>query len=361
MENKLITYYIGFYSTEQLSSYVCATKDDPTIKKVEMLLDGLDAVKLNRGNYLKLKTMQRNGESIKDELQRLLKLDNELADLSFVQKGLKICEECFAEYEGEYNFCTNCKRLYGPDEKRQKNCATGFYDLVETCQVNEAQYSVIYADPPWNYNDKALQRIGAERHYPTMTLDDIKAMPVSSIAEKDAVLFIWVTMPLLQEGLDVIKAWGFEYRTCGFSWFKKNRVKNSLFIGGGHYTRSNCEMCLIGIKGKPLKRLSRSIWQAHDIDVELDDCYPIGIDVIDGSFVEEVEPHQIVDQAHILPIEGHSKKPDVFAENIVTLFGDLPRIELFARDAKPGWHAWGNEVGLVTGSEEDDEDFSFLE
>lgn len=339
MSKEIRSYYIGYCSTGILESYTCSWPDDPQIAKIDFILEGPDVVKLNRGNYLQFKKQQRDGVDIKEQLGSMLQQEKSLDDLSFLQSGIKICDDCFSEYEGEYSFCTACQKSHMDTEQRVKDeDPNTFYALVEECQKAEHSYAVIYADPPWNYNDKAVQRIGANRHYPTMNLDNIKALPVASIADQNAVLFMWVTMPMLQEGLDVIKAWGFKYTTCGFSWFKRNKVKDSLFIGGGHYTRSNAELCLIGIRGKPIKRVSRSVWQAHDIEVE-----------------------EIIDQGQIIPIEGHSKKPDKFAEDIVTLFGDVSRIELFARDAKEGWHAWGNEVGLVIGSEEVEDDLSFLD
>lgn len=89
------------------------------------------------------------------------------------------------------------------------------------------KYSIIYADPPWSYRDKAQAgKRGVEFKYPTMTIDDIKNLPVHRITDDDCVLFLWVTFPLLQEGLDTIKAWGFEYKTVAFNWIKK--IKNQI-------------------------------------------------------------------------------------------------------------------------------------
>jgi N6-adenosine-specific RNA methylase IME4 len=357
MTKEIRNYYIGFCSTGILESYACTWPDDPQIAKISFLLESADAVKLNRGNYLKLRTEQRNGVDIIAQLKEAAEIEKSMEGLSFLKQNVKICDDCFSEYEGEYSFCAECHRSHKENVKRLEEDNDTFYDLVEECQKNEHCYEVIYADPPWNYNDKAVQRIGANRHYPTMTLDKIKQMPVASIAEENSILFMWVTMPMLQQGLDVIEAWGFKYTTCGFSWFKRNKVKHSLFIGGGHYTRSNTELCLIGVRGKPIKRVSRSVWQAHDIEVDPIEYIPYDVQEPDTEYLGGV-----VEQGQILPIEGHSKKPDKFAEDIVTLFGDVPRIELFARDAKEGWHAWGNEVGFVTNSEEVEvDDLSFLE
>lgn len=180
----------------------------------------------------------------------------------------------------------------------------------------DKKYQIIYADPPWSYKNynyaktKSGSRAkrGAVKEYKTMSINDIKLLPVNDLADENCILFMWVTMPLLQEGLDVIKSWGFRYITVGFNWVKRNKKVNSYFWGMGNWTRSNSELCLIGIKGKP-KRISASV-------------------------------HSIIDT----PIERHSKKPNVVKDNILKLMGDLPRVELFAREKTDGWDVWGNEV-----------------
>jgi N6-adenosine-specific RNA methylase IME4 len=116
------------------------------------------------------------------------------------------------------------------------------------------KYSIIYADPSWSYNDKrggasTKSFGGAESHYGTMLIKNIKQLPVNTIADDNCMLFMWVTFPLLQEGLDTIKAWGFQYKTLGFSWIKTNPKDKKPFFGIGYYTKSNCEVCLIGVKG----------------------------------------------------------------------------------------------------------------
>lgn len=181
------------------------------------------------------------------------------------------------------------------------------------------KYNIIYADPAWSYNKKIGQGV-ADDIYTTMDLQAIKDLPVNQMADKDCFLFIWVTFPMLIEGLEVIKAWGFEYKTLGFSWIKTNKRQNQnqlsflpvdtidTFFGIGHYTKSNCEVCLIGKKGSP--------------------------EIIDNS----------VSSVLISPLRGHSRKPDETRDLIVKLCGDLPRIELFARQNFSGWDAWGNEV-----------------
>ena len=163
-------------------------------------------------------------------------------------------------------------------------------------------YQIIYADPPWRYDQKGLQG-AAEKHYSTMSLEDICKLPVGSISAKDSILFLWATFPQLPAALRVISAWGFKYKTVAFLWLKKNRKADSWFFGLGFWTRGNAEVCLLATRGHP-KRQSSKI-------------------------------HQFI----ISPIEAHSKKPD-----IVERAGDVPRIELFARQTTPGWDVWGNEV-----------------
>tara|TARA_R110000765_G_scaffold353808_2_gene443733 strand:- start:37 stop:633 length:597 start_codon:yes stop_codon:yes gene_type:complete len=170
------------------------------------------------------------------------------------------------------------------------------------------KYNIIYADPCWSYKDKAKSgKRGADFKYKTQSDLWIKTLPIQDISEDDCLLFMWVTMPFLKVGLEVIESWGFEYKTCGFNWVKKNKISDSWFWGMGNWTRSNSELCLLGVKGKP-KRVSASV-------------------------------HSVIDTR----IEHHSKKPDCVRDKIVELCGDLPRIELFARQKVEGWDSWGNE------------------
>ena len=169
------------------------------------------------------------------------------------------------------------------------------------------KYPIIYADPPWRYSAKKVQG-AAENHYPTMSIDELCALPVAELAAKDSALFMWATFPQLPEALRLIRAWGFTYKSVAFVWLKKNKKADSWFYGLGFWTRANAEICLLATKGHPKR-------QAADI-------------------------HQFI----ISPIEAHSKKPDETRDRIVALMGDLPRVELFARQTSPGWDVWGNEV-----------------
>ena len=175
----------------------------------------------------------------------------------------------------------------------------------------DKKYNIIYADPAWNYNDKRTGKKmsgGASNHYDTMKIEDIKKLPIQDITDDNCMLFMWVTFPNLQEGLDTIKEWGFKYKTLVFSWIKTNKNNGKPFFGIGYYTKSNCEVCLIGVKGKPIKQSNS------------------------------------VSSVIISPREEHSKKPDSVRNKIVELCGDIPRIELFARQHADGWDCWGNEV-----------------
>ena len=177
------------------------------------------------------------------------------------------------------------------------------------------KYSVILADPPWafrSWSEKGKGR-SAEQHYPTMRLEDIKALPVADLAAEDCVLFLWATFPMLKEALEVVEAWGFSYKTVAFTWVKENRKSPGLFWGLGYWTRANAEVCLLATRGSP-KRQSAAV-------------------------------HQVI----LSPVEQHSKKPDAVRERIVTLMGDVPRVELFARQQAPGWDVWGNEVDCSPG------------
>lgn len=174
----------------------------------------------------------------------------------------------------------------------------------------EQKYNIIYADPPWEYSawsKKAQKHV--TKHYPTMRIQDIKALPVSKLSAENSVLLLWATFPNLPLALETIKAWGFTYKTCAFTWIKQNKKTPSVFWGMGYYTRSNAEVCLLATKGKPLPRKSHKV-------------------------------HSVI----FSPIEKHSKKPDQARAGIEELFGALPRIELFARQRADGWDCWGNEV-----------------
>jgi N6-adenosine-specific RNA methylase IME4 len=164
-------------------------------------------------------------------------------------------------------------------------------------------YPVIYADPPWRYENPPIgaSNRSIENHYPTMTLDDICAMPVSEMAAPDAMLYLWATAPKLEECFAVIKAWGFEYRTH-IVWDKGK-------IGMGYHARNQHELLLICKRG------------------QIPPPAP-------GT-----QPASVYREAR----EAHSAKPIFFYEMIESAYPKLPKIELFCRLPREGWSVWGNQ------------------
>lgn len=177
------------------------------------------------------------------------------------------------------------------------------------------KYNIIYADPPWEYKESGSGIRGcaglAQRYNGVMTKEEIFALPIGRIAADTAILFLWVTFPRLEQGLETIKAWGFTYYGLGFDWVKTNKNGTPCW-GMGYYTRQNTEVCLIGVrksKGKRIRPLAKNV-------------------------LSVIHSHR----------REHSRKPDVVRDNIVKVCGDLPRIELFARQEAEGWDCWGNEL-----------------
>jgi N6-adenosine-specific RNA methylase IME4 len=180
-------------------------------------------------------------------------------------------------------------------------------------------FGAILADPPWGFQawdgmDKKVASRGSVTPYQTMEMADIANLPVAELAADDCALFCWVVWPTLPEAIDVIRAWGFTYKTCGFAWMKADVSTINLFddpvdayMGLGYWTRANSEVCLLATRGKP-KRLNADVRQ--------------GI---------------------IAPRREHSRKPDGIHERIERLVAG-PYLELFARQRRPGWTVWGNQV-----------------
>jgi len=172
------------------------------------------------------------------------------------------------------------------------------------------RYSIIYADPPWAYNDKMSgHSFSLDHEYETQSKDWIANLPVGSISDDNSVLFLWAVSPQLPEALQVMKAWGFKYTTVAFCWSKRT-IGNKEVSNLGRWTMGNVELCLLGVKGKPNSmRLDKSI-------------------------------KQLV----VAERTKHSKKPAEVRKRIEQLFGERTRIELFAREKTEGWDVWGNEV-----------------
>lgn len=190
-------------------------------------------------------------------------------------------------------------------KKRRKKRLDILKSTAEASQLEGStigRFPIIYADPPWEYEHVETESRAIENKYPTMSLDEIRALPVSDIATDDCVLFLWATSPKVAEAISVIEAWGFEYRTC-MAWVKDK-------IGMGYFVRQQHEHLLIAKKGNP----------------------PMP------------EPSNRPPSVITAPRRKHSAKPAAFAEAIETMYPTLPKIELFARSARQGWAVWGNEV-----------------
>jgi site-specific DNA-methyltransferase (adenine-specific) len=195
-------------------------------------------------------------------------------------------------------------------------------------------YSLLLCDPPWKYNDKAQAgNRGAEFKYPCMTTHELYKMHdyINEISNNDSVLYMWTTGPMLPDALGTMKFWGFKFKNIAFTWIKTNKkplnwvtpsanlimgiddddkeFTTGDFMGMGNHTRSNAEFVLLGVRGKGIKRVSASV----------------------RSTV-------------ISPVREHSRKPDEVRRRIEDLYGDVPRIELFARERFEGWDFHGNEV-----------------
>jgi len=191
------------------------------------------------------------------------------------------------------------------DTNRYQNV---FYYNIDNMDTSK-KYNVIYADPPWSFktfSDKGKDR-SPENHYNVMSLQDICNLPVNKISNDNSVLLMWVVDPLLDKAFEVINAWGFKYKTVGFTWAKTNKKSMGFFTGLGYWTRGNPEMCLLATKGKP-KRISKSV------------------------------PQLVVEQRR-----EHSRKPDIIYNHIENLL-EGPYIELFARTQRSGWDSWGNQT-----------------
>jgi len=190
-------------------------------------------------------------------------------------------------------------------------------------------FGVIHADPPWRYHAFSTkgEKRSAKRHYPVMTLDDICALPVRDAAAKDCHLFLWTTGPNLFQSQRVIGDWGFRFSAMAFVWIKLRPGADRLFlvpsralsgkggdfhIGMGHTTRKNAEFCLLGRRGSP-KRISKGIFELI-----------------------------------FAPVREHSRKPDEIYERIEAYAGG-PYLDLFSRQTRPGWTAWGDEAGKFDG------------
>jgi len=178
------------------------------------------------------------------------------------------------------------------------------------------KYKVIYADPPWRYGSKTRLNNGAGKsikklseHYDTMSIEEIKALNVKDIIDNDSACFMWCTDSHLKEGIEVMEAWGFKYKTIAFNWIKKTKNGNTC-VNVAPWTLKSTELCLFGTKGAMTK------------------------------YKKNNSVRQLVEAER----SKHSKKPQEVRDRIVDLFGDVPRLEMFAREPSIGWDCFGNEV-----------------
>jgi N6-adenosine-specific RNA methylase IME4 len=172
-------------------------------------------------------------------------------------------------------------------------------------------YSIIYADPPWktsSFKETKEGLLSRPLPYPQLSNDEIKELPVKDMVAENAILFMWVIDSRIPIMPAIMKAWGFEFVSVGFVWVKKAKTTNGVNATWSSYTRKACEFCYIGKRGNYMVRKKN------------------------------------VDQLIIDPKREHSRKPDIVRDRIVEMVGDVPRLELFARETVPGWKQWGNEI-----------------
>src|SRR5690554_2641084 len=182
--------------------------------------------------------------------------------------------------------------------------------------VNQKKYDVIYADPPWHFKVWSKKGAGrrAENHYLTQSGELLKGMKIQTLCKPNCVLLMWAAFPCLEQALELGKSWGFTYKTVTFTWVKANKSNDRIFARMGYYTRVNAEIVLLFTKGKPITRHAKDVPQV------------------------------------LISSRGkHSEKPDEIRKRIVRLFGEVDRLELFARQGSSenifeGWDVFGNEV-----------------
>jgi N6-adenosine-specific RNA methylase IME4 len=186
---------------------------------------------------------------------------------------------------------------------RQFKTANNRAHKINAIQLTaDSQFPVIYADPPWRYEHVKTESRAIENQYPTMDLDDICALPVADIAQDDCILFLWATSPKLYESMKVLDAWGFEYRTCAV-WDKE-------IIGMGYYFRQQHELLLVATRGE----------------------------------IPTPETHARPGSIFVERRSKHSSKPEIAYQIIETMYPDFAKVELFARNQREGWAAWGNQA-----------------
>jgi len=252
-----------------------------TVERAAQFALAVDTIARNVGEEVREKILSREVPLTAKDVQKVVRLEPE--------KQKAIIEKVLS---GEAKSVVDARRLVKKETVKEVAPPSG-------------KYRVIYADPPWSYGNKLVDGYGAaEDHYPTMTIEELCALPVKDLAEDNAVLFLWVTSPLLEECFEVIRAWGFKYK-ASFVWDKLRK-------NFGYYNGVRHEFLLVCTRGS---------------------CTP--------------DVPKLFDSVQSIERTEHSRKPEEFRQIIDTLYPHGKRIELFARRPAPGWEVWGNEPGLA--------------
>lgn len=252
-----------------------------TVERAAQFALAVDTIARNVGEEVREKILSREVPLTAKDVQKVARLEPE--------KQKAIIEKVLS---GEAKSVVDARRLVKKETVKEVAPPSG-------------KYRVIYADPPWSYGNKLVDGYGAaEDHYPTMTIEELCALPVKDLAEDNAVLFLWVTSPLLEECFEVIRAWGFKYK-ASFVWDKLRK-------NFGYYNGVRHEFLLVCTRGS---------------------CTP--------------DVPKLFDSVQSIERTEHSRKPEEFRQIIDTLYPHGKRIELFARRPAPGWEVWGNEPGLT--------------
>lgn len=191
--------------------------------------------------------------------------------------------------------------------------------LRKTCKGLKPR--VIHADPPWAFatrgNGDQVPTQG-EQPYPTLRLEDLKALDVDEIAHQNCVLVMWYIGSHLKQAIELGESWGFTYKTDGFTWRKLTKDGTATRIGMGYYVRKETEKTLIFTRGKGVERIGKGVRELIDA-----------------------------------PVREHSRKPEEIFSRLEEMFGKVPRLDLFGRTPRPGWKVWGNEAARFDRNEED--------
>jgi len=265
---------------------------------------------IRKAEEIKLRAERRAGELLREQVRkpeegrpekasqpiRLIDMEVTENQSSNWQRIASIPEEKFEEYIQDKKEITTSGAVKLARKLQREN------EFEGTPELPEGKYNVIYADPPWNYGDTLVEGYGSvERHYTSMTIQELCELNIKDITDDNAVLFLWVTSPLLEECFEVIKAWGFKYKSS-FVW---DKMKHNW----GHYNSVRHEFLLICTKGSFLKQ-----------NKELEDS------------VISIERKE------------HSEKPEYFRELIEKMYPNSKKIELFARKKVNNWDIWGAEA-----------------